>query len=486
VFSPASGVNGSFLFATEDGTISSRNGSAAVIKVDNSASGAIYTGLAIFNSATVNYLYVANFHAGTIEVYDGNFNKATLPGTFSDPFVPSGFAPFNIQNLGGKLYVTYAKQDATKSIDVAGVGNGYVAVFDTNGNLIQHLISNGPLNSPWGIQIAPPSFGAFANDLLVGNFEDGMINAFNPSTGQLIGTMQDPSGNPIANPGLWALQFGNGGSGGFDTTLYFTAGVSVEGSGIQSHGLFAAITTTAPPSVPANGIVNGASFVSSSNALGVAGCCAPGSIAAIFGTNLTENGSACLPPACSPAFRSDKRLAATLAGAQVEVDGVPVPMLYASPVQLGIQIPAELMAGSTASVQVIVDGQSSAATTLNVAAFSPGIFAGAITHADGTAVTTANAAVVGETVTIYATGLGQTSPAVPTGELPSGTVTTLTMPTVTIGGIPAQVQSSILSGSVGVNQINAIVPSGVQTGTTVPVVASIGGLQSNAVNMATK
>ena len=486
VFSPASGVNGSFLFVTEDGTISGRNGSTAVIKVDNSASGAVYTGLAIFNSASANYIYVANFHTGAIEVYDGNFNTATLSGSFSDPTVPAGFAPFNIQNLGGKLYVTYAKQDATKTIDVAGVGNGYVAIFDTNGNLIQHLISNGPLNSPWGIQIAPPSFGAFANDLLVGNFEDGMINAFNPSTGQLIGTMQDPSGNPIANPGLWALQFGNGGSGGFATTLFFTAGVSVEGSGIQSHGLFAAITTTAPPSVPANGIVNGASFAGPGNTLGIAGCCAPGSIAAIFGTNLTENGSSCLPPACSPAFRSDKRLAATLAGAQVEVNGVPVPMLYASPVQLGIEVPAELMAGSTASVQVIVDGQSSAANTLNVAVFSPGIFAGAITHADGAAVTAANAAAVGETVTIYATGLGQTSPAVPTGELPSGTVTTATTPTVTMGGVPAQVQSYGLADLVGVDMITVVVPSAIQAGTTVPVVVSIGGQQSNAVNMATK
>ena len=479
VFSPAAGVNGGFLFATEDGTISSRNGSAAVIKVDNSALGAVYTGLAIFNSASANYLYAANFHAGTIEVYDGNFAQATLAGSFTDPAVPAGFAPFNIQNLGGKLYVTYAKQDATRTIDVAGVGNGYVAVFDTNGNLIQHLISNGPLNSPWGIQIAPPSFGAFANDLLVGNFEDGLINAFDPSTGKLIGTMQYPSGNPIAIPGLWALQFGNGGSGGFTTTLYLTAGVSVEGSGIQSHGLFAAITTTAPPSVPANGIVNGASFVGS-------GCCAPGSIAAIFGTNLTENGSACIPPACSPAFRSDKRLATTLAGAQVEVNGVPVPMFYASPVQLGIQIPGELTAGSTASLQVIVDGQSSAASTLNIGAFSPGIFAGAITHADGTAVTAASAAAVGETVTVYATGIGQTTSAVPTGEVPSGTVTTVTTPTVTIGGIPAQVPFSGLSGFVGVNQIDVVVPSGVQIGTTVPVVISIGGQQSNTVNIATK
>jgi uncharacterized protein (TIGR03437 family) len=162
-------------------------------------------------------------------------------------------------------------------------------------------------------------------------------------------------------------------------------------------------------------------------------------------------------------------------------------MFYASPIQLGIQIPTELAAGGTASVQVIVDGQSSAASTLNVGAFSPGIFTGGITHADNTPVVAANPAVAGETVTIYATGLGQASSVVPTGEAPSGTVTTLTAPTVTIDGISAQVQFSGLAGCcVGANQINVLVPSGIRTGTTVPVIVSIGGQQSNTVNMASK
>jgi uncharacterized protein (TIGR03437 family) len=180
-------------------------------------------------------------------------------------------------------------------------------------------------------------------------------------------------------------------------------------------------------------------------------------------------------------------LSATLAGAQVEVNGVPVPLFYASPIQLGIQIPAELTAGGTASVQVIVDGQPSAASTVNIGAFSPGIFAGAITHANNTAVVTANPAGSGETVTIYATGLGQLSSPVPTGELPTGPVTTSTMPTVTIDGIGAQVQFSGLAGCcVGVDQINVVVPSGIRTGTNVPVVVNIGGQQSNTVNMASK
>jgi uncharacterized protein (TIGR03437 family) len=162
-------------------------------------------------------------------------------------------------------------------------------------------------------------------------------------------------------------------------------------------------------------------------------------------------------------------------------------MFYATPIQLGIQIPVELTAGGTASVQVIVDGQSSAASTLSVGAFSPGIFTGGITHADNTAVVAANPAMAGETVTIYATGLGQASSAVPTGEVPSGTLTTLTTPTVTIDGIPAQVQFSGLAGCcVGVNLINVLVPSGIRTGTTVPIIVSIGGQQSNTVNMASK
>jgi uncharacterized protein (TIGR03118 family) len=470
------GVAGTWLLDTEDGLITVRSGATNVIKVDNSASGAVYKGLALTNNP--DYIYAANFSAGTIDVYDGTWTKATLPGSFKDPGVPAGFAPFNIQLLAGKLYVAYAQQDTTKSVDVGGAGSGHVAVFDTNGNLIKHLVSGGALNSPWGIAIAPPSFGTYANALLVGNFRDGKINAFDPNSGNFVGTLQDPAGNPIVNIGLWALMFGTNASGNYSTTLYITAGIPGPDT-IQSHGLLAAITTTAPPAITANGIVNGASFA--------AGPLAPGSIAALFGTNLTDNGSSCLPPACNPTLRADKRLSATLAGAEVEVNGVPVPMFYASPIQLGIQIPGELTAGGTASVRVVVDGQPSATSTLNIGAFSPGIFAGAITHANNAAVVTANPAVSGETVTIYATGLGQLSSAVPTGELPGGAVTTSAMPTVTIDGIGAQVQFSGLAGCcVGVNQINVMVPSGIRTGTNVPVVVSIGGQQSNTVNMASK
>jgi len=335
------------------------------------------------------------------------------------------------------------------------------------------------LNAPWGLAIAPPSFGTFANALLVGNFGDGKINAFDATSGNPLGTLQDPAGNPIVNLGLWALTFGTSTTGNYSTTLYFTAGIPGNGGVIQSHGLFGAITTTAPPSIGTNGIVNGASFAT--------GALAPGSIAAVFGTNLTDNGSSCLPPGCNPTFRSDKRLTATLAGAQVQVNGVPAPLFYASPIQLGIQIPTELTAGGTATVQVIVDGQASTASTINISDSSPGIFAGWITHANNAVVTTANPAAVGETVIIYANGLGATSSAVPTGEVPSGTVTTLTTPSVTIDGITAQVDFSGLAGCcVGLNQINVEVPSGVRSGTNVPVIVSVGTQASNTVNMATK
>jgi uncharacterized protein (TIGR03118 family) len=226
-----------FVFATEDGTISAWSpdvdATHAVITVDNSAQGAVYKGMALATNATGTFLVAANFRAGTIDVFDSQFHPHALSGNFSDSAIPGGFAPFNIKNLGGKLFVTYAKQNATKDADVAGAGNGFVDVFDTNGTLLQHLVSGGSLNSPWGETLAPASFGAFGNDVLIGNFGDGRINAYDPNTGALVGQLQDGQGNPIVLPGLWALTFGNG-SGTLDAnTLYFSAG-----PGHQQHGLF--------------------------------------------------------------------------------------------------------------------------------------------------------------------------------------------------------------------------------------------------------
>jgi uncharacterized protein (TIGR03118 family) len=242
------GASGSavFLFATEDGTISGWNPNVdqtnAIIAVDNSASGAVYKGLAIGQDPDGRtLLYAANFSNGSIDVFDRKFRMTSVEGDFTDPNIPTGFAPFNVQNIDGKLYVTYAKQDATGTGDEAGAGNGFVEVFDTNGNLLQHLVANGPLNSPWGVAIAPSSFGDFGGDLLVGNFGDGHINVFDPNTGDFIAQLTDPSGNPITIGGLWALRFGNGGAAGDPNTLFFTAGIDHE-----QHGLFGEIQAIQP------------------------------------------------------------------------------------------------------------------------------------------------------------------------------------------------------------------------------------------------
>jgi uncharacterized protein (TIGR03118 family) len=236
----------SFIFATEDGTISAWNaGTASILKVDNSPSGAVYKGLAIGNNGSSNLLYAANFNSGHIDVFDRNFMPTTVGGGFVDPNIPAGFAPFNVQNINGKLYVTYAKQDADKHDDVAGSGNGFVDVFDTNGNLLERLVSNGPLNSPWGLALAPGDFGQFSNDLLVGNFGDGMINAFDPITGALLGQLDDANGLPITIEGLWGLLFGNGGTGGATNELFFTAGIPGPDM-IEDHGLFGDLTVAVP------------------------------------------------------------------------------------------------------------------------------------------------------------------------------------------------------------------------------------------------
>jgi uncharacterized protein (TIGR03118 family) len=247
-FQVSPGLASRFIFATEDGTIVGWNsGANGVVKVDNSPSGAVYKGLGIGATGGSNYLYAANFFAGTIDVFDQNYGAATLAGSFLDPTLPAGFAPFNVQNIGGQLYVTYAKQDAAKHDDVPGAGNGFVNIFDTSGNLVRRLISNGALNSPWGLALAPTNFGPFSGALLVGNFGNGKINAFDPPTGNLLGTLQDPGGNPITIQGLWGLIFGNGGSGGDTRTLYFAAGIAGSATNsIEDHGLFGSISALSP------------------------------------------------------------------------------------------------------------------------------------------------------------------------------------------------------------------------------------------------
>ena len=230
-----------FLFASEDGTISGWNPAVAptqaVIAVNNSAVGASYKGLAIASTAAGAFLYAADFHNAHVDVFDGSFHPVSTAGGFVDPDLPSGFAPFGIQNLQGLIYVAYAQQDADAGDEVAGPGLGFVSVFDADGHFLARVASGGPLNAPWGLAIAPAGFGRFSGNLLVGNFGDGRINAYDLATFEGKGHLKTPDHKPLAIDGLWGIGFGNGANAGPATTLFFAAGPDEE-----SHGLFGSIT----------------------------------------------------------------------------------------------------------------------------------------------------------------------------------------------------------------------------------------------------
>lgn len=240
VFNPkSSDFNGAhFIFATEDGTINAWSGGTTAAQPVDNFPGAVYKGLALANNNGANFLYAANFRGGTVDVFDNHFNPV---GSFTDANLPMGYAPFNIQSFGGQLYVTFALQNAAKHDDVAGPGHGFIDVFNPDGSFVRRLVSMGALNSPWGLAVAPGDFGKFSNDLLVGNFGDGKINAFDPMTGAPIGTVDGTNGQPLVIDGLWAIIFGNGGNGGSKDVLYFTAGINHE-----ADGLFGAISTPEP------------------------------------------------------------------------------------------------------------------------------------------------------------------------------------------------------------------------------------------------
>jgi uncharacterized protein (TIGR03118 family) len=239
----ANGVSGAsrFLFATQNGTIFGWNSTVsmthALLAVDNSASGASYTGLALATDPSGRtFLYAANINAGTIDVFDAQFHPVSNANAFHDPALPAGYAPFNVQNLGGQLFVTYARVDPTGMDASSGPGNGVVDVFDSTGNFLYRFASGGTLNAPWGLALAPADFGKFGGALLVGNNGDGHINAFDVNTGAFLGQLTDTSGNTLAFDNLWGLSFGNGHLAGDENTLFFTAGIDNE-----QHGLFGSI-----------------------------------------------------------------------------------------------------------------------------------------------------------------------------------------------------------------------------------------------------
>jgi uncharacterized protein (TIGR03118 family) len=484
-FDVQAGMPALFIFCSEDGVISGWNqavsGTKASILFDNSKSGVVYTGCAVGGTAAAPYLFAANFHAGTVDVYDGNlnlnpapYNQSSLPepysgsSSFSNPAIPAGFAPFNVQNIDGTLFVTYAEQDAQKYASVAGPGNGYVAMFNLDGSLIANLVSQGPLNSPWGMAIAPANFGPFAGALLVGNFTDGKINAYNATSGAWLGTLNDATGNPIAIPGLWSLDFGGGTQGEDPGTLYITAGIGggPNNDPVQSHGLLASIQ--AAPSFAATDIQNGASFI--------AGPIAPNTWVSIKGSGLS---------ATTGTWQvTGSTLPTEVSGVGVTLNGTPVPVSFVSNTQVNFLVPSNVPTGP-AQIQTTNNGLTSAAVGVNVEPLAPAFFAIgtnaasgniyiAAEHANGAligpaaTITGATPAEPGETIVLFATGFGPT--------LAAGGVLAVT-PTIAIDGIAADVTFAGLVGP-GLYQLNVVVPSTATLGQDVLVVGLSGDFET--------
>jgi len=235
-----------FIFATEEGTILGWNpnvpaagSTQATLGVSRANVGAIYKGLAIGSTGGANYLYANDFHNARVDVFNGSFVLQSWAGAFVDPGIPAGYGPFGIQNLGGVIYVTYAKQDADAEDEIAGEGLGFVSAFGTDGSFMGRVASRGELNAPWGLAWAPPTFGKLSGDLLVGNFGDGRIHAFAAGEDgwEARGLLKGTDHRPISIDGLWGIGFGNGFASGPTSTLYFAAGPDEE-----SHGLFGSIT----------------------------------------------------------------------------------------------------------------------------------------------------------------------------------------------------------------------------------------------------
>ena len=467
----------SFIFCTEDGTISgwssTVNATNAIIAVNQSASGAVFKGCVLGGTAAAPVLYVTDFHNGVVDMFDGTFTPIVNKTAFVDASIPAGYAPFGISILGSNVYVAYAKQDAAKHDDVAGAGNGYIDVFNASGTLMTRFVSQGVLNSPWAMVIAPATFGQFGGDLLVGNFGDGAINAFDPQKGTPLGALQDNTGKALPITGLWGLMFGNGGNGGDPATLYFTSGTAGPyGETAESHGLFGSIQ--AVPSFTSADVVNGADFSAS--------------VAANTWTSIIGGGLASTTRSWAATDFTGSKLPIVIDGVGVTVNGEAAYISYVSPKQLNFLIPTDIAAGP-AQIQVTNNGEISAAATVNLQSAAPAFFwlTGnkyiAATHANGaltgpasliSGVTTP--VVAGETIALYGNGFGATSPAAPNGSAVTAPLPLATKPAITIGGVPATVTFAGLVGP-GVYQVDVTVPGSLTTGDAA-VVATANGQQS--------
>ena len=237
------GVTGAspFIFVGESGTVSAwspavnRTNSVTVVDTGGAA---VYKGLAIASANGANFIYATDFRNGRIDVYNATWQKVTLPGGgFVDPNLPAGYAPFGIQAAGNRIYVTYVQRNAAGTEEVKGAGLGVIDAYDASGVLVGRVASGGALNAPWGMALAPANFGDFSNSLLVANFGDGKINAYNPATGAFMGTVNRAANTPIVIEGLWGIAFGNGVQAQPTNTLFYTAG-----PGDETHGQYGRIT----------------------------------------------------------------------------------------------------------------------------------------------------------------------------------------------------------------------------------------------------
>ena len=231
-----------FIFSGEGGTIAAWSDltlgnldMGAETMVDNGPAGAVYTGLALAKNGSADFLYATDFHNARIDVFDSSFKPATAAGGFVDPALPAGYAPFGIQAVGDQLYITYAPQQGPQNQhEMVGPGLGLVDLFGADGTLVRRVATGGVLNAPWGIALAPANFGQFGKDLLIGNFGDGTINAFDPVTGQFIDSLRDASGKPRSIPGLWGIAFGNS-LLAVSNWLYFAAGINDRADGLYGR-----------------------------------------------------------------------------------------------------------------------------------------------------------------------------------------------------------------------------------------------------------
>jgi uncharacterized protein (TIGR03118 family) len=229
-----------FIFATDDGQIAGWNGQGTAAINAVTTPDAIYLGLAVGSSGGASYVYAANFTRGTVDVFDGSWAPATLAGDFTDPGLPARYSPFGIQNIGGEIFVAYAKQNAAGDEELHGEGLGIVSAFGTDGTFHGRVATFGDLNAPWGLAKAPATFGKFSGDLLVGNFGDGRIHAFKWTADEgweAHGVIKGVDNRPISIDGLWGIGFGNGTGSGPTSSLFFAAGPDDE-----THGLFGSIT----------------------------------------------------------------------------------------------------------------------------------------------------------------------------------------------------------------------------------------------------